>query len=120
MTLTCLSFKPLSRGALVGFADLQLPSGLVLRECTFMESGSSRWVNPPGKPQLNADRLPIIKEGKVQYSPVVDFVDRATRRRWSDAAVVAIDAFRKAQRPEGAGRHEAGNQESTQGARHGG
>ena len=59
MPMTCVGFKRLERGSLLGFADLQMDSGLVLLGCTFHHSNGKRWVNPPGRPQLDADKKPV-------------------------------------------------------------
>lgn len=107
MTITCVNFKPLRRGSLLGFADLELSSGLVILECSFHEANGRRWVNPPGRPMLDADKRPIVKDGKLQYAPVIEFRDKPTRYRWSDAAVAAIEAL-ESKKPREAGLHEGG------------
>jgi hypothetical protein len=56
----CLSFKHLVRGSLQGFADIAMDSGLVLLGCTLHESNGKRWVNPPSRPQLDAERKPML------------------------------------------------------------
>jgi hypothetical protein len=92
--MRALSFKRFERGTLRGFADLLVDGSLVLLGCTLHERNESRWVNPPGRPQLDSRRqLVTADDGKIKYSPVIDFVDGKARTRWSDAAVEAIDAF---------------------------
>jgi len=88
-----IAFKPLERGSLLGFADLAMDSGLVLLGCTYHASNGKRWANPPGRPQLDGDKKVILDGGKVAYAPVVDFVDKAIRYKWSAAAVKAIDEY---------------------------
>jgi DNA-binding cell septation regulator SpoVG len=54
--MICTKFVPLERGALCGFADLELDSGLVIHDARLMESSGKRWVNLPGKPSSTAIR----------------------------------------------------------------
>jgi hypothetical protein len=92
-----VAFKSLARGSLLGFVDLQMDSGLILLGCTYHESHGKRWVNPPGRPQLDADKKPIVENGKLAYAPVVDFAEKSIRFKWSAQAVKAIDEHLAAQ-----------------------
>lgn len=92
--MKCIAFKTLERGSLLGFVDLEMPSGLILRGCTFHQSHDKLWCSPPGRPQLDADRKLMVDEaGKIVYAAVVDFADKAIRARWSTEAVAAIDEY---------------------------
>jgi len=97
--MKCVSFKSLERGSLLGFADLQMDSGLILLGCTFHESNGKRWCSPPGRPQLDGDKKPMLENGKVIYAPVIDFADKSLRFKWSAQAVAAIDAFLDSKAP---------------------
>jgi hypothetical protein len=94
-----VAFKPLERGSLLGFVDLQMDSGLVLLGCTYHTANGKRWLNPPGRPQLDGDKKVIFDGGKVAYAPVIEFVDKATRYKWSAQAVAAIDVYLKSTTP---------------------
>ena len=91
--MRCINFKELARGSLIGFADIELDSGLILRGCTYHQVNGKRWCNPPGRPQLNAERQLVLDGGKVAYAPVVEFVDSKIRFKWSVQAVAAIQEF---------------------------
>ncbi len=91
--MKCVGFKRLERGSLQGFADVQLDSGLVLLGCTLHRSNGKAWVNPPGRPQLDAEKKPIVENGKIAYAPVIEFVDTKTRFKWSAQAVAAIEEY---------------------------
>ena len=92
--MKCVAFKKLERGSLQGFADIAMDSGLVLLGCSLHQSNGKRWCNPPGRPQLDADRKPLIDgKGKLAYAPVVEFVEPKLRYKWSAAAVAAIEAY---------------------------
>ena len=97
--MKCVAFKPLERGSLQGFADLAMDSGLILVGCTLHESNGKRWVNPPGRPQLDTERKPITDGGKVVYAPVVEFASKSLRSRWSSEACAAIGAFLESTTP---------------------
>ena len=88
--MKCVRWKALERGAMRGFADLQLDNGMILLGCTLLESNGRRWVNPPSRPQLDADRKLTFEGGKLVYAPIIEFTDKALRNAWSDAAVAAI------------------------------
>jgi hypothetical protein len=97
--MICTKFAAVERGALRGFADLELPSGMTVHDCTVMESNGRRWVGLPGKPQVNSDKTAKLDPatGKVLYVPVISIADKARRELFSSSALVAIDAFRSGQ-----------------------
>jgi len=99
-----IKFKPFVRGTLLGFADLEMSNGMILRECPFLEANGRRWCSPPAKPMLDANRHAILKVGKVAYMQIIEFADKSKRSRWSDEAVAAIEAGSKT--PEVIGRNE--------------
>jgi hypothetical protein len=77
-----------------------MDSGVVLLGCTFHQANGKRWVNPPGRPQLDSERKQIIGgDGKVAYAPVIEFVDPKTRFRWSAQAVAALEEYLESKEP---------------------
>lgn len=101
--MKCLRWKALERGAMLGFADLQLDNGMVLLGCTLLQSNGRRWCNPPSRPQLDSDKKLTFEGGKLLYSPIIEFTDKALRSAWSDAAVAAIAAVANSTTPTSAG-----------------
>jgi hypothetical protein len=94
--MRCVAFKPLERGSLQGFADLMSDGGLILLGCTYHRLNGKAWCSPPSRPQLDRERQLVLGgDGKIVYAPVIEFADARTRRRWSDEAVEAIQAFRR-------------------------
>lgn len=87
-----LTWKHVPAGALVGFCDIQLPSGLVLHEVSVMRGKDGTfWASPPSKPMLGRDgRVMTDDMGRRRYVPVVTFVDNAIRRRFSDSVIEAL------------------------------
>ena len=90
--MICTKFREVRKGALLGFADIELASGLTIVDCTLMEKDGSRWCSPPAKAHLDQDRRQVIKDGKPQYAAVITFKSKDTRDKWSAQAVEAIEA----------------------------
>lgn len=103
MRMTCVGFKSLERGSLQGFADLAMDSGLVLLGCTLHDNYGRRWVNPPGRPQIDSNHKLMLDDGKILYAAIVEFSDKHIRRIWSNQAVAAIEAYRNSKAPASAG-----------------
>jgi len=83
----------MNKGTLLGFATVEMPSGLVMYDVGVHRSGSNAWASPPGKPQLDRDKQPIVKDGKLQYAKVVGFTSKDRRDRWSDAIIAELQAL---------------------------
>lgn len=79
------NFKPFAKGSLVGFFDVEFPSGLILRECSLYSKDGKRWVNPPSRKFTG-------KDGETRYQRMVDFVSAKAANQFRDAAIAAIDA----------------------------
>lgn len=120
--MKCTAFKPLERNTLCGFATIALDSGVVILDVSLHTKNGKRWCSPPSRPMLDKQRQLVIGgDNKIQYCPVISFVDERTRWRWSAAAVAAIDEFLAAdgKAPAGAGAMSGGEapQAATVGAR---
>jgi hypothetical protein len=64
----------------------------VLRDCTFHQQDERQWIGLPGKPQIDAEGRHRIDPTtrKRQYRPVVEIPDWRARRRFQEAALLAI------------------------------
>jgi len=86
-------FKPVTAGALRGFADVHLPSGMILHRCSIFAKDGKAWASPPAKQVIGRDgTVQKTADGKTRYEPTVFFVDRATQERWSGAVIAALRA----------------------------
>jgi hypothetical protein len=84
-------FKPVSAGAMRGFADVYLPSGMVLHRCSIFAKDGKVWASPPSKQVVGRDGVAQkTADGKTRYEPTVSFVDRSTQERWSTAVIEAL------------------------------
>ena len=88
--LVCVGWKTIRKNTLVGFADILLPkAGLVLVECSYHEKPEGAWVNPPAKEIRDSSGT------RTGWKDTVTFQDRDARRAWSDAAVAAVNEWRR-------------------------
>lgn len=90
-TVKVLDWRPMPRNTLRGFAKLEFPSGMVISDVVILQSERGPWASPPSKPMISRDGSAMKDDaGKIRYVPVIEFVDRATRERWSDAVITAL------------------------------
>jgi hypothetical protein len=89
--ITVSDFKPIQAGAMRGFADVHLPSGMILHRCSIFAKDDKTWAAPPSKQVIGRDgTVQKTADGKTRYEPTVSFVDRATQERWSGAVIEAL------------------------------
>jgi hypothetical protein len=88
------AFRRLRSKTLFGFADIIVPEmRLRIREATVHQSHGKRWIGLPAKPQITRDGTVRRDErGKTAYTPVLEFIDRETRDRFSERAIEALIA----------------------------
>jgi hypothetical protein len=83
---TVKDWKPYySNNTLRALLALELPSGLVIRECTYHERMSSRWVGLPARQ--------YERHGEKTWAPLIEFSSKAARDRFQAAALAAVDAY---------------------------
>lgn len=85
-------FTPVTTGgSLLAYLDVEMSSGLIVRDCRLMRTNGTLWIAPPSQKQVDRDGEPILDErGKPRYRNFVDFRDRSTRDRFSSAVINAI------------------------------
>ena len=66
MTFVVTNPKLINKNTLIGKVDVEMPSGLILREVMLFEKGLKRWVHFSGKEWTGQD-------GKKNYSPLLEF-----------------------------------------------
>lgn len=86
MSVIISNARKVTKGSLLGFFDVELPSGLKLNGCTLLEKkdGSGRFVGLPSKEWMKAD-------GTKSYQPVVEFVDREARDKFMALVLPAAE-----------------------------
>ena len=85
-----ISFKPLVKGALRGFVNVELPNELTVTDCPVCTSGGKVWASLPSKPVLDRDGKHVEINGKRQYCAILSWADRQTADRWSEAVVALL------------------------------
>ena len=78
-----LNLRPFSKGALVAFFDVQLPSGLRLNGCQLLESNGKPWIGMPSNEWRKDD-------GSKGWNPVVEFTSQTARRNFQEAVLPAV------------------------------
>jgi hypothetical protein len=89
MHIRCNAFQPFEKNTLRGFAKLSVELdegvGLIINDVMYHVKNASAWVNLPSKK--------YEKNGATSYMPIVDYMDTASKYRFGDAAVKAVQAF---------------------------
>ena len=89
-TIALIAWRPLVKGALRGFATVELPIGLKLIDCPVLVSNGKAWVSLPPKP---LDRDGTHKTGansKPAYAAILEWRTRDLAERFSAAVVELV------------------------------
>ena len=86
-------FRPLPKGALIGFADIELPGGLLVHDCPiFRAKDGGAWAALPVKPVFDRDRRQKADiNGKRQFAPVLEWRSRELANRFSVAVIALVE-----------------------------
>jgi len=88
-----LDFRPMRKNSLLGFAKIELPSGVIVSDVTILTGEHGPWASPPSKPMVGADGTVLRDDrGKIRYSLLIEFTSKEIRQRFSDAVVAAVRA----------------------------
>lgn len=87
----CAPFRPFPKGALRGFATIELPIGLVIRDIPVLLGRNGPWASLPAKPHLGHDgRQKRDAYGKAAYADVLEWRDRHLATRFSDTVCALV------------------------------
>jgi hypothetical protein len=88
-----LSWKPLVKGSLRGFATVELPIGLKICDCPVLVSNGKAWATLPSKPQIDRDgRQKTDVNGKPAYASILEWKSRDLSERFSEAVIALVHA----------------------------
>jgi hypothetical protein len=91
LTVTCLDWKPLKKGSLIGFAKIRVGEmDLTIQDVALHRSHDRTWAALPARAWIRDGRL-VLDNGKIQYSPAFEFGKRETRDAFSAAVVRAVN-----------------------------
>jgi hypothetical protein len=79
-TFTITNPKVIRKNALIGFFDLEMPSGLIVRGVMLLEKNGKRWINFPSKEFAKQD-------GSRGFSPLLEFSTREISDRFQGAVL---------------------------------
>jgi hypothetical protein len=102
LNIVVTSFRAIAKGSLIGFAVIRVVEmRLVVKDVAIHQRGNERWAQLPAKPQIDREGVAIRKDGKIQYSTILEFDDRTVRDAFSGAVIAALlehepNAFGKA------------------------
>jgi hypothetical protein len=87
-----LKWRPLVKNSLRGFADVELPIGLVIREIPLLTSHGKCWASLPAKPVLDAVGRQAEQDGKKKYAAILEWRSRELSDRFSEKLVAIVRA----------------------------
>ncbi len=77
----------------MGFAKVELPSGMILSDVTILKGDRGPWASPPSKPMVGRDGVALTDQnGKTKYSPIIEFASKDIRERFSTGIIEAMRA----------------------------
>jgi hypothetical protein len=86
-----VSWNPLRKNALRGFATVELPIGLTIADVPVLISRGKAWANLPSKPQIDAcGQHRRDANGKPAYTAMLSCRDRHLSDRFSAAVVELV------------------------------
>jgi hypothetical protein len=89
-----LKWTPQRKGALRGFADVELANGLRIYGCPVLVASNGRaWATFPGRPQIDREDRLIRQDGRAQYTKVLDWATRDVADRFSQSIVELVIAY---------------------------
>jgi hypothetical protein len=81
-----ISFRRVNKGSLRGFGNVELPSGLILKEVSVHVSHGKQWALLPSKPMVDRDGNLLRDAGsKISYASVVEWAIPALRDEFSQS-----------------------------------
>lgn len=88
MAIQVVRFQSFQKNTLQGFLSLRMSNiGLEIRDLALHEKDGKRWVQMPAKP--------YERDGKVSWSSVLDFFDKARAAQFQRAVLAALDEFQR-------------------------
>jgi hypothetical protein len=92
MPVTLLSWRPMNRGLLRGFATITLGKSLKITDVSVFQSNGKIWASFPGKPLIGDGRALLDDKGKQRYTQFMEWTDKAAGDRFSAAVTAAVIA----------------------------
>lgn len=85
------NFVKVERNTLRGFAKVRTPSGIIFHDVAIHHQADAAWAAPASKPLLNCDGQHMKDaSGKAQWAPIVSFISKELRDKFSAAVIDAL------------------------------
>ena len=92
MPISLLGWKSLKKNTLRGFATIRLGAALSIKDVAVHAMNGKRWASLPAKPMISADGTTKKNDaGKIQYVPILEWLDRDTADRFSNGVIAAVE-----------------------------
>lgn len=89
--IRCVDYRAFSKGFLKGFVTLELPSGLILPNCTHHENGGTEWIGVPGRPLIDPEgNLMRTDRGKPRYVQSIGFATEEIKSAFLSQALRGV------------------------------
>jgi hypothetical protein len=85
-----VSWKPVHRASLRGFATVELPIGLRFVHCPVFVGSNGPWVALPSKPVLDYEGKHAKPDDRPQFAPVLEWRNREFADRFYESVVDLI------------------------------
>jgi hypothetical protein len=92
MPVKVLSWRPVVKGALRGFATVQLGRSLKITDLSILLSNGKLWVAFPRKPLVSDGKALLDDNNKQRYAQILEWTDKTAADRFSVAVIAAIRA----------------------------
>lgn len=93
MPVALLEWRSMKRNTLRGFAKVRIGKSLTVSDVSVHTSHGRRWASMPSKPIVSTDgQLQRDEVGKVKYVPILQWDDKETADRFSEAVIAAVEA----------------------------
>jgi hypothetical protein len=94
LSVVCADWRPLHRNTLRGFARIRIAElDLTIHDVAVHQKGERTWAQLPSKPWIRDGQLITGDDGKIQYSPILEFDRREVREAFSQRVVAAVIDF---------------------------
>ena len=91
LNIRLLAFRPVVKGSLRGFANVEMAPGLIIEDAPVLVSNGKPWCTLPTKPQLDeAGKHRVGADGKKLYTALVKWSSRQLGDAFSTAVIEAI------------------------------
>jgi hypothetical protein len=89
-----LGWRPVRQGRLYGFAEIELPIGLIIGEIPLLRGSEGLWAVLPSKPELDRDGRTVRTggDGKALYREIMRWRSRRLRTAFSERVVALVRA----------------------------